>query len=170
MEYPSKNDFYLKFKAIYNREGSFIDYELVYISETFYKAANIIPDRILGRRFSEIVVDYSDQIGFKELYFSMIPKSKFKFELYIKEIERWYLINMFSDKSSQDDLLVIYYVDITYIKQNIQSPYSQSENENNIYDIKDIKKLYYKDRLTGLYNKNFFEEELSRLDTQDSCL
>ncbi|MPM02865.1 hypothetical protein SDC9_49120 [bioreactor metagenome] len=163
MEYPSKNDFYLKFKAIYNREGNFIDYELVYVSETFYKAANIIPDRILGRRFSEIVVDYANQIGFRELYFNMIPKSKCKFELFIKEIERWYLINMFSDKSSQDDFLIIYYVDITFIKQNIQYTYSQSENENNI---KDVKKLYYKDKLTGLYNKNFFEEELSRLDTK----
>jgi len=93
----------------------------------------------------------------------MIPKSKCKFELFIKEIERWYLINMFSDKSSQDDFLIIYYVDITFIKQNIQYTYSQSENENNI---KDVKKLYYKDKLTGLYNKNFFEEELSRLDTK----
>lgn len=166
MEYPSKNDFYLKFKAVYNREGNFIDYELVYISDTFYKAANIVPDRILGRRFSEIVVDYSNELGLKELYFNMIPKSKFKFEIYIKEIERWYLINMFSDKSSQDDLLVIYYVDITYIKQNVQYPYSQSDNEQNVYNIKDIKKLYYKDRLTGLYNKNFFEEELARLDTK----
>lgn len=166
MEYPSKNDFYLKFKTIYNREGNFIDYELVYISDTFYKAANIIPDRIMGRRFSEIVVDYANEIGLRELYLNMMPKSKFKFELYVKEIERWYLISIFTDKSSHDDLLVIYYVDITYIKQNVQYPYSMPENENNICDIKDVKKLYYKDKLTGLYNKNFFEEELSRLDTK----
>jgi diguanylate cyclase (GGDEF)-like protein len=167
MEYPSKNDFYLKFKTIYNREGKFIDYVLIYISETFHKAANIDPEQIIGKKFSEIVLDYQDKLGFKELYFNMVPKTKLKFELYIKEMERWYLISLYNDKSSQDDLLVIHYIDVTCIKQSV--PYlsrQTSDNTDKIYYIKDREKLYYKDRLTGLYNKNFFEEELSRLDTK----
>ncbi len=86
MEYPSKNDFYLKFKAIYNREGNFIDYELVYVSETFYKAANIIPDRILGRRFSEIVVDYANQIGFR-IKFNMIQNQNVNLNFLSKKLK-----------------------------------------------------------------------------------
>ncbi|MEL7649805.1 MAG: diguanylate cyclase [Sedimentibacter sp.] len=167
MEYPSKNDFYLKFKAVYNKSGNFIDYVLVYISETFYKAAGINPENIKGKKFSEIVIDYSDKLGFKDLYFNVIPKTRLKFEMYIREMERWYLISVFTDKSTQEDLMTIYYVDVTHIKQGVPYPYSQSEDEQgNIYFLKDREKLYYKDRLTGLYNKNFFEEEMSRLDTK----
>lgn len=167
MEYPTKNDFYLKFKAVYNKSGNFIDYVLVYISETFYKAAGINPENIKGKKFSEIVIDYSDKLGFKELYFNVIPKTRLKFEMYIREMERWYLISIFSDRSTQEDLMMIYYVDISHIKQGVSYPYSQSEDEqSNIYFLKDREKLYYKDRLTGLYNKNFFEEEMSRLDTK----
>ncbi len=167
MEYPSKNDFYLKFKAIYNKSGNFIDYELKYISDTFYRATNINPEQILGRKFSNIVVDYTDKVGFKELYFNMIPKTNHKFELFIKELERLYLISIFTDRSNEEDLLFIYYVDISHISQNNQFSLIQSENTlNNIFYLKDRDKLYYKDRLTGLYNKNFFEEELSRLDTK----
>ncbi|MDW5299140.1 MAG: hypothetical protein SA378_03230, partial [Sedimentibacter sp.] len=128
MEYPSKNDFYLKFKAIYNKSGNFIDYELKYISDTFYRATNINPEQILGRKFSNIVVDYTDKVGFKELYFNMIPKTNHKFELFIKELERLYLISIFTDRSNEEDLLFIYYVDISHISQNNQFSLIQSEN------------------------------------------
>lgn len=166
MEYSSKNDFYLKFKAIYNREGKFIDYVLIYISETFHKAANINPEQVLGKKFSQIVVDYPDKLGFKELYFNMVPKTRLKFELHLKEIERWYIVSLFADKSNEDDFFVIHYTDITDIKQNEPFIRQTSDNMSKIYYLKDRDKLYYKDRLTGLYNKNFFEEELSRLDTK----
>ncbi|MGB4438572.1 MAG: diguanylate cyclase [Sedimentibacter sp.] len=169
MEYPSKNDFYLKFKAIYNSCGNFIDYVLRYTSDGFYKATNINSEQILGKKFSDIVVDNADKLGFKELYFNMIPKTKFKYEVFIENLERWYLINTFTDKSNQEDLLVVYYVDITNIKKNVQHILiSQPNTPNNIYYLNnsDREKMYYKDKLTGLYNKNFFEEELSRLDTK----
>lgn len=35
MEYPCKNDFFLKFKAIFNEDGNFKDYILIDISENF---------------------------------------------------------------------------------------------------------------------------------------
>ena len=44
MEYPSINDFYIKLKAIYNKDGNFIDYMLIFISDNFYKATGINPD------------------------------------------------------------------------------------------------------------------------------
>jgi len=162
VEYPSKFDFYLKFKPIYNKEGNFIDYILTYVSDSFIEAVNINPKMILGKKFSEILVDM-DILGFKKFYSNIIPKSKTKYEVHVKELERWYLINSFTDMSNYENNLIIYYVDITGIKQNEQPIYTIDDN---VCYLKDREILLYKDRLTGLYNKNFFEEELSRLDTK----
>jgi len=161
LEYPSKFDFYLKFKPIYNKEGKFIDYVLTYASDSFAEAVNVSPKMILGKKFSEILVDM-DVLGFKEFYSNIIPKSKIKHELYIEKFRRWYIINSFTDMSNYENELIIYYVDITDIK-NEQSIFTI---DNNIYYLKDREILLYKDKLTGLYNKTFFEEELSRLDTK----
>ncbi|HCI55750.1 MAG TPA: diguanylate cyclase [Sedimentibacter sp.] len=161
LEYPSKFDFYLKFKPIYNKEGKFIDYILTYASDSFADAVNISPKMILGKKFSEILVDM-DVLGFKEFYSNIIPKSKIKHEIYIEKLRRWYIINSFTDMSNYENELIIYYVDITDIK-NEQSIFTI---DNNIYYLKDREILLYKDKLTGLYNKTFFEEELSRLDTK----
>jgi len=161
LEYPSKFDFYLKFKPIYNKEGKFIDYVLTYASDSFAEAVNISPKMILGKKFSEILVDM-DVLGFKEFYSNIIPKSKIKHEIYIEKLRRWYIINSFTDMSNYENELIIYYVDITDIK-NEQSIFTI---DNNIYYLKDREILLYKDKLTGLYNKTFFEEELSRLDTK----
>ena len=57
MEYPSGNDFYLKIKAIYRKDGNFEDYVLMYISDAFYDVSKISPELILGKKFSEIAVD-----------------------------------------------------------------------------------------------------------------
>ncbi|MDD2397220.1 MAG: hypothetical protein PHE31_04435, partial [Tissierellia bacterium] len=164
MEHSSKYDFYLKFKPIYNKDGKFTDYILTYASDSISEAVDISPETILGKNFSEIVVDM-DVFGFKEFYFNIIPKTKIKYELYIKKFERWYLINVFTDINNYENEMIIYYVDITYIKQDEFYLFSDSI-ENKIYYLKDKDKLLYKDKLTGLYNKTFFEEELSRLDTK----
>ena len=161
MEYSSRFDFYLKFKPIYNKDDNFIDYILVYVSDSFTEAVNINQGMIMGKKFSEIVVDM-DIFGFKEFYFNIIPKSKVKYELYIKELDRWYVINSFTDMSNNENELVIYYVDITDIKQNQHS----LTTNNNIYYLQDRETILYRDKLTGLYNKTFFEEELARLDTK----
>lgn len=162
MEYSSKYDFYTKFKPLYNKDGKFIDYILNYVSDSFTEAVGINPGPLLGKRISEIIVDM-DVFGLKELYFNIIPKSKIKYELYINKLERWYLINVFTDMSTRNEDLVIYYVDITDIKQGGES--LPNYNGNNIYYLTDRDRLVYRDKLTGLYNKNFFEEEMSRLDT-----
>jgi len=161
VEYPSKYDFYLKFKPVYNKEGYFLGYVLIYVSDFFINDINIGADLTIGKKFSEIVVD-SDILGLKEFYFNIIPKSKMKLELYNEDLKRWYLINAFTDMSNRDEHLIIHYADITEIKQNQQTV----SLDNNIYYLNDRERLLYKDKLTGLYNKTYFEEELSRLDTK----
>ncbi len=166
MEYPAA-DFYLKFKAIYNKEGNFIDYVLVYISDMFYEIAKIEPKQLLGKKFSEIVVDNADKLYFKEIYLSMVPNAKLKCDIYIDELERWYLINIFTDKGNDEDYVMVHYTDVTDIKLNIRKQEIVSDDiQNEIITLKDKVRLYYRDKMTGLYNKNYFEEELSRLDSK----
>lgn len=157
MEYPSINDFYIKLKAIYNKDGNFIDYMLIFISDNFYKATGINPNSMLGKSFSDILVENGNILCLKDIYFNLIPNSTGKYEIFIKELERWYLINMFSDKSTKDDISIIFYNDISAIRTNIK---------NNIFDFQEVSRLCFRDKLTGLYNKDFFDEELYRLDTK----
>lgn len=161
MEYPSKNDFFLRFKTIINEKHEFTDYILVNVSDNFKEATDLKPELLIGRKISEVILENENILfGIKEFYYHMIPKSRRKFEKYIEELDRWYLVNIFSDAS---DYLVILYTDITKLKQ----PVIFSGSNIPVYDIRDNLKFHcYRDKLTGLYNKDFFEEELLRLDTK----
>jgi len=161
LEIQSKYDFYLKFKPIYTKDGKFTDYLLTYISESFYQITGINPNYIINKKLSEIVVE-TDGLGFREFYFNIIPNAKVKYELYIKELDRWYIINVLTDMSTTQELMIMYYVDISHLKQR---SISYRDDEGKILYLKD-RDILYRDKLTGLYNKNFFEEELSRLDTK----
>lgn len=167
MEYNSFNDFCLIFKPEYNKEGNVKDYILEYVSDSFQNAANISPGLILGKRFSEIAVENSDKLGFKEMYIVINPNSKSKHTTYLKDLERWYLINIFNCTQNYNGHLIISYIDITDIKQSRMSRFIYSENfKDRLFNIKHRGKMLYRDKLTGLYNRDFFEEELSRLDTK----
>ncbi|MGE5677511.1 MAG: diguanylate cyclase, partial [Pseudomonadota bacterium] len=165
MEYPSKNDFFLNFKALIDDKDHFVDYILVNISESFSSATDVKAEHILGRRISEIVQEYDNSIfGIKDIYYSMIPKTRRKFEKYIKELDRWYLISIFSDSS---DFLMLFYNDVTKIKKSKEAMYYNPENTADIYHLNEKHEaISYKDKLTGLYSRDFFDEELSRLDSE----
>lgn len=165
MEYPA-NDFYFKFNIIYNNDGNFIDYVLTYISDDFSKITNVDPSTLIGKKFSEIAIDCTEKICFKEIYFNVIPNIKLKFDTYIRDLGRWYLINVFYNYTDTEKQMIIYFIDITEIKGNNFRLIDSDKYKSNIIYLKDKEKLYYRDKLTGLYNKNFFEEELLRLDTK----
>ena len=120
MEYPSKNDLFLKFKALYNDKDKFIDYILIDSSENFHDVINHNSNPILGKRISDVVLENdNDILGLKNLYFHMIPKTRRKFEIYIEGLDIWYLVNLFSDEK---DYLLIFYTDITRYKNGSKMP------------------------------------------------
>ncbi len=164
MEYPSRNDFFLSFKALVNEAGHFVDYILVNVSDNFQSVTGIKAERLLGKKISEIVSGYENELyGIKEIYYNMIPKTRRKFEKYIEELDRWYLISIFSDNR---DSLMLFYNDITKIKKSGESAASSKKIGADIYYIDEKHGCFgYRDKLTGLYNREFFEEELSRLDS-----
>lgn len=158
MEFPNLNDFFLNFKAIYNEKDEFIDYILLDLSDNFTRIFGIKSENLIGKKVSEIILLYPDTIiGLKDIYYNMIPNTRRKFELYFKEIDKWYFVNIFSD---QKDYLLVFYTEITKLKKEI-TKYELSNSRNNYFN-----NLYYMDKLTGLYNKDFFEIELNRLDTK----
>lgn len=127
MEYPSKNDFFLKFKAIYNDHDEFIDYILIDISKNCHILIDYKNYLILGKRISEIALESKINIlGLKDFYYHMIPNARRKFEIYIEELENWYLVNIFSD--GKDDLVMIY-TDVTRYKKKDEGPNNTSPKE-----------------------------------------
>lgn len=164
MEYPSKYDFFLSFKTLINDEGHFVDYILVNASNNFQDVTNIKAEQILGKKISEIVLEYENDIfGIKDIYYNMIPKTRRKFEKHIDELDRWYLISIFSDDS---DSLILIYNDVTRIKKPKGSPNDCIRVSRDIYNAEEMRDCFgYKDKLTGLYNRDFFDEELSRLNS-----
>lgn len=164
MEYPSKNDFFLSFKALVNEDDHFVDYILVNISDNFQTITNIKGERVLGKKISEIVQEYeNDLFGIKDIYYNMIPKTRRKFEKHIEDLDRWYLISIFSDNR---DFLILFYNDITKIKKSRELNGKPKRNGGELYNLDEKRECFgYKDKLTGLYNRDFFEEELSRLDS-----
>ena len=120
MEYPSKNDIFLKFKALYNEKDKFIDYILIDNSENLLNIINYKSNPFLGKKISEIALDdQMDILGLKNLYYHMIPKARRKFEVYNEILERWYSVNIFSDER---DYLLMFYSDITRYKDENKNP------------------------------------------------
>ena len=88
MEYPSKNDIFIKFKALYDEEDKFVDYILIDSSEDFHNVINHKIIHFIGKRVSEIVLENTNDIlNLKTLYYHMIPKTRKKFEVYNEESE-----------------------------------------------------------------------------------
>ncbi len=120
MEYPSKNDIFLKFKALYDEKDKFIDYILIDNSENFLNVINYKSNPFLGKKISEIVLDNeNDILDLKHLYYHAIPNTRRKFERFIEALETWYLINIYSDEK---DYLLIFYTDINRYKKGDKKP------------------------------------------------
>ena len=128
MERPSKFDFYIRFKALFNENGRFIDYILVEVSENFSIATKMNSERVLGLKLADLAYDVVNPIlGLKGFHYHMLPNTKRKFEHYVKEVNRWYYVNLFSDK---DDYLMMMYTDISKLKEESIDSYI-AEFKNN---------------------------------------
>ena len=161
MEYPSKNDFYLKFKATYTDEGTTSEYIIVTTSSNIYTATGIMPEKILGKRISQIVTETDNIYGLKEFYNTIIPGARRKLEYYSELNDKWYLINLISEEK---DYFLLIYNDISIIKNETSIAQNKFINENKFLSMNPFTKKYYRDNLTNLYTRDFFYEELDRLD------
>lgn len=156
MEYSSNNDFFLKFQPIYGEEKEITDYILIECSDNFYNVINVRSDEIIGKRISEITSKYNHILGLEDYYLFGINKAGRRYELYNEDLDTWCFINIYENN---EEHLLLFYTDITLIEEELRRQ-KQDILDNN------FKLYYYRDKLTDLYTKDFFEEELRRLDTK----
>ncbi len=164
MEHLSKNDFFLIFKGIFNSEGKFEDYVLTKTSENFKNAVGLNPNNILGEKISKIAAEGINTINLREIQKHMVPNTQRKYERYLKDLNKTYFINIFSDEK---DYMIIFYTDITKYKKELEKTKSKLEHsEGEVVEFTKKALNRYKDSLTGLYNRDFFYEEIKRLNTK----
>ena len=156
MEYSRHYDYLIKFDAQVDREGEIIQYLASYVSENFDKISHVKAYEIIGKSMTQIIELFSkgeeDCFFLEDIYSRIGPNVARKFEKYMPSTDRWYLVNVFTREKN----LLILYTDITVIKK-----YLINIDDNNFGNSKD---QFYKDGLTGLYIKDYFKVELSRLD------
>jgi len=133
MEYPSKNDFFIRFKALINERGRFLDYVLVEVSDNFYFATGMNSDRVLGEKLSSMVIEMENPVlGLKNFHYHMLPRTRRNFEHYIEEEDRWYLVTLYSDER---DYLMMVYTDISKYKEeasgNRKRRFGNDEKDDN---------------------------------------
>ena len=131
MEYPSKYDFFIRFKALFNEKGRFIDYILIEVSDNFSKATKITSDFILGMKLADMAIDIdSPVLGLKEFHYHMLPNTRRKFEHFVQKDNRWYLVNLYSDER---DYLMMIYTDITKVKEEAGRRYLAEASEEELF-------------------------------------
>lgn len=131
MEYPSKYDFFIRFKALFNEKGRFIDYILIEVSDNFSKATRITSDFILGMKLADMAIDIdSPVLGLKEFHYHMLPNTRRKFEHFVQKDNRWYLVNLYSDER---DYLMMIYTDITKVKEEAGRRYLAEASDEELF-------------------------------------
>jgi len=137
--------------AVVNREGIFTE-----CSKSLLRFSRIKRNELIGKHFSTLKKIFPEDISRYIRIYNNAVKGKIKspFEVYIKADSGKTLsiecsVKLLKEKGNIDGFLIILR-DIT----------RQKEAEKNIAH------LCFHDKLTGLYNRDFFEEEMERLNTK----
>ncbi len=175
MEYSAKKDLFMQFKALYDNSGHFMDYLFIEASSNFETLFGAPKTALIGRRMSDLVVEYEDHfLRLNDIYNAMIPNTVKKFEKYIPEKEAWYLVTIMADDPNH---LYLYLSDITEIRNQMGGASLDAEQQEiqmgpsfpeymRRKGQEDRHHAQFIDRLTGIYNRHYFEEEMIRLDVK----
>ncbi|MGV8906919.1 MAG: HD domain-containing phosphohydrolase [Acetobacterium sp.] len=142
---------YAYHKIICNDDGTPWDYEFIETNPAFEALTGLKDVAIIGKRISEILPDIrSSKFDWIDCYGAVaLNGSKRELVQFSESLNKWYKINVYSP---QKYYFITYFTDIT--NQNIMA-------ENLFY-------ISMHDDLTGVYNRRFYEEELTRLDTEEN--
>lgn len=144
--YTSMNQGLALHEIILDEFGKPIDYVFLEINESYTKLLGVTREMCIGKRIREVMPKV-EQYWIEEFGKVAINGEASYFENYLETTGRWYSTYTYSPKKNQFAVLV---TDIT-------------DNKNKT---EEITHLSYRDQLTGLYNRRFYEEELKRLDTE----
>lgn len=166
-EYPAEYDAFAYFKPIYDREGKFADYVLIGCSPNFSEIIGLKRGGLIGESASTLVVEQDTSLfDLKEIYFRMIPGVKRRFVKYLSFLGRTCLISILS---GEDDFLLLTISDIQFSEQE-RGEFREIELQQDPVSLAEgafLKQNRFLDQLTGIYNRDFFEEVLIKLDSRE---
>ncbi|ADQ14505.1 diguanylate cyclase [Halanaerobium hydrogeniformans] len=122
--------------------------EIKYVNDTFSSIIEKKKEDIINKNIVEVFPeDIIDQYFNKR---KKIDKSRSTIELQLKDKHKWLDIQSIESKYKNIKLSSLIIIDMS----------------ERIEQQQEIEYLSYKDKLTDLYNRRFFEEEMERLDTE----
>lgn len=130
---------------IVDGNGEPYDYVYLYFNDAYESLTGIKREVAIGRRVREVLPDVEDY-WIREFGKVALTGQPSYFENYVSSLGRYYSTYTYCTRPMQFAVLVS---DITERKENERK----------------IEYLSYRDALTGLFNRRFYEEELIRLDT-----
>ncbi|WP_373482650.1 HD domain-containing phosphohydrolase [Acetobacterium sp.] len=134
-------------EIITDADGKAVDYVFLDINDSYTRLLGVTREMCIGKKITEVmpkVEKYWIDI-FGDVALTGVPSY---YENYLETTGRYYATYTYSPKKRQFAVLVS---DITEQKKN---------QERLMY-------MSYHDQLTGLYNRRFFEEEITRRDTEE---
>lgn len=130
-------------EIVCDQEGNAIDFRLASTNAAFERTTGLAKERVIGSLYSDLMRGQSKYSLNKFLEAAQSGKS-LDFQEYFPALDRHFSIRVFSPRP---DLLVTVFSDITEAKKLEMR----------------LREQAFRDSLTGLYNRRFFEEELERL-------
>lgn len=133
---------------VYGEEGSAVDFRFVSVNAAFERMTGLAKEQVLGRLYSHMLHGQS-QYSLHKFREAVRSGSSLDFQEYYAALDKYFSIRVFSPRA---DLLVAVFSEITAAKKLEMR----------------LREQAFRDSLTGLYNRRFFEEELARLGADQS--
>lgn len=133
---------------VYGEEGSAVDFRFVSVNAAFERMTGLAKEQVLGRLYSHLLHGQS-QYSLHKFQEAVRSGSSLDFQEYYAALDKYFSIRVFSPRA---DLLVAVFSEITAAKKLEMR----------------LREQAFRDSLTGLYNRRFFEEELARLGADQS--
>lgn len=128
------------------KDGKAYDYKILEINPAFYRHTGIVNIVSNGTLASELY--QTDTPPYLDIYEEVARTgTPYSFSTYYEGMNKYYRISVFSPKQNQ---FATVFEDVTDERKRAE----------------EILNLSFRDKLTGLYNRAFFEEELKRLDSE----
>ncbi len=146
-------------EIILDSYGKPIDYIFLDVNTAFEESTGLKREEVLGKKVSQILIgtsDVDDMFWIEDFGRVALTGERFSFEFQAKEIDKIFQIKAFSPEKN---IFAVTFVDITNLRQLEKNLKEEMEK---------IEYLSYCDQLTNLYNRRFFEQTITKIDSAEN--